>query len=106
MWFQQQFVPADKKHLATNNLPRKVVLMLNNPPSHPASIRLKNEDLKVLFLPAKVSSLCQPMDQGVLDALKKKYWQKKILAIVDNEDYIHALKEVELLNMIQWVSEG
>lgn len=93
MWFQKEFVPAVEKHLAANNLPRKAILILDNDPSHLASDKIKDGDIKTLFLPANVMTVCQPVDHSILEALKKKYRRRLlrslILVIDDNEDYHH-----------------
>lgn len=108
-WFEQEFVPQVEKHLADNNLPRKAILVLDNAPSHPANDQLKDGDIKALFLPANVTSVCQPMDQGVLQALKKKYRRRLlsyIIAAIDNTEVAAALQSVDMLDIIRWVSEA
>ena len=80
-----------EKHLAENNLTRKAILVLDNASSHPANDQLKDGDIKALFLPANVTSIRQPMDQGVLQALKKKYRRtllSYIIATIDNTEAV------------------
>lgn len=109
-WFKQEFVPAVEKYLAENNLPRKAILILDNAPCHPANEELQDGDIKALFLPANVTSLCQPMDQGILEALQKKYRHRLLTTLitsVDNdEDCIERLKKVDLVDVIIWLSEA
>lgn len=71
-WFRNEFVPSVEKHLKANNLPRKAVLILDNAPSHPCQDELADGYIKTIFLPPNVTAACQPMDQGVLEMLKKK----------------------------------
>lgn len=110
MWFEQEFVPAVEKHLAANNLPRKAILILDNAPSHPASDELADGEIRALFLPVNVTAICQPMDQGVLSSLKKKYRRRLLTSLIsaidDNEDCRTALKKIDMLDVIRWVSEG
>ncbi|XP_044311435.1 jerky protein homolog-like [Varanus komodoensis] len=109
-WFQNEFVPTVEKHLKENNLPRKAVLLLDNAPSHPATDELTDGDIKALFLPPNVTAVFQPMDQSVLETLKKKYrWRllsSLISAIDNNEDCVTTLKKIDMLDVIRWLAEA
>jgi hypothetical protein len=109
-WFKNEFVPTVEKHLKNNNLPRKALLILDNAPSHPATDELTDGDIKALFLPPNVTAVCQPMDQGVLEQLKKKYRRRLlsslISAIDNNEDYVTTLKKIDMLDVIRWSTEA
>ena len=50
---------------------RKIALIVDNCPAHPAIDGLKW--IEVVFLPPNTTSMTQPMDQGVIRALKAKY---------------------------------
>jgi len=58
-----------------NNLPVKALLLLDNAPAHPDAPSLVSSDrnIKAMFLPANTTALIQPMDQGVLEAVKRRY---------------------------------
>jgi hypothetical protein len=75
LWFDNDFVPQVRKYLKSNDLPQKAVLLLDNAPSHPNETILKSRDgnICVKFLPPNVTALIQPMDQGVISALKRNY---------------------------------
>lgn len=109
-WFFSEFVPSVEKHLAANNLPRKAILLLDNATTHPIADELKDKEIKAVFLPPNVTAVCQPMDQGVIQALKLKYRRqllRYLISAVDNdEDYISALKKIDVLDVIRWVAEG
>lgn len=109
-WFHKQFVPQVEKHLAKNNLPRKAVLLLDNAPSHPSEDELKNGDIKCVFLPPNVTSLCQPMDQGVLESLKRTYRRKLLTVLIagmdEGESVTESLKKVDMLDVVMWVSQA
>lgn len=70
-WFIDEFVPSVEKDLNQKKLPIRAVLLLDNAPSHPSEKELVKEDIKVIFLPPNVTSLIQPMDQGVIEWLKR-----------------------------------
>lgn len=110
-WFFQQFVPAVEKYLSSKNLPRKAVLILDNATSHPDIQYIADKDIKAMYLPPNVTSLCQPMDQGVLESLKKRYRRKLLSSLIssmdmNNQDLISVLKKIDLLDVIGWIADS
>ncbi|XP_058790938.1 jerky protein homolog-like [Phymastichus coffea] len=77
-WFKDVFIKeVHEKHPEG----RKVLLLLDNAPSHPPAAELNAIDDTVqvlLFLPANVTALIQPMDQGVIEKMKRMF-RKKLL---------------------------
>uniref|UniRef100_A0A1B6C1Z8 DDE-1 domain-containing protein n=1 Tax=Clastoptera arizonana TaxID=38151 RepID=A0A1B6C1Z8_9HEMI len=73
-WFEKKCIPEVKEHLRSKNLPRKTILLIGNAPSQPGENVLRSEsgNFIVKFLPPNVTSLIQPMDQGVIASMKKK----------------------------------
>ena len=63
-----------------------------------------------MFLPPNVTSVCQPMDQGILEALKKRYRRKLlsslVLAIEVGCGMIDKLKKIDMLDVVGWISES
>ncbi len=74
-WFFKHFVPEVRRYLESKYLDPKAVLLLDNAPSHPSASALITSDgkIKCFFLPPNVTSILQPMDQGVLENLKRRY---------------------------------
>lgn len=72
---RKKFVPRVKHYLRIKGLPVKVLLLMDNAPAHPSTEELCSRDglIKTMFLPANTTSLIQPMDQGVLYNLKRRY---------------------------------
>ena len=68
-------VPTVHDELSKVGLPPKAVLVLDNCPAHPDAEELIRDDGNIFahFLPPNVTSLIQPMVQGVLIALKRRY---------------------------------
>ena len=92
-WFYEQFVPAVRKFAkAKGREPRALLLLDNCSAHHDGGNVLESDDgkIKVSFLPPNVTSLGQPMDQGVLHAVKKRYKKKLMLHLLldDNEDIV------------------
>lgn len=84
---------------------RKILLFLDNAPSHP-SVNLEN--VKLAFLPANTTSLAQPMDQGIIHALKFKYRRRQlkyILTQMERSDKVGSdiLKGISVLDAIYWI---
>ena len=69
-WFHEHFVSEARKHL-----PQKAVLLLDNATSHPNESLLVFDDELIAgkFLPPNVTVAIQPMDQGVISAIKRFY---------------------------------
>ncbi len=67
-WFQEKFVPTVQKQLREMDVEPKAVLLLDNCSAHPSEDQLISKDGQIIakFLPPSVTSLIQPMDQGVL----------------------------------------
>lgn len=66
-WFHHIFVPAVKEHFRAVALPEdsKAILLLDGSRAHPREAELVSENIFTIFLPASVTSLIQPMDQGI-----------------------------------------
>nr|XP_006138987.1 tigger transposable element-derived protein 1-like [Pelodiscus sinensis] len=78
-WFFHHFVPEVKLYCAKNNIPFRILLVLNHAPGHPVSLDDFHPDIKVVFIPPNTSSLLQPMDQGAT-RLFKAYYTRRIFA--------------------------
>ena len=83
-WFDQVFVPSVRSR--TN---RKVLLILKNVPAHAKAF--ERNSIKVMFFPQNVTSWKQPMDMGIIAALKRRYKYhliRKKLTYHDCSDYV------------------
>ncbi|XP_062499058.1 jerky protein homolog-like [Corticium candelabrum] len=89
-WFFKHFVPEVKRYLKSKSLPLQALLIMDNAPSHPSVEALSSEGMSCMFLPPNVTSLVQPMDQGVLENLKRRYkrelMRKLLLQSESSED--------------------
>lgn len=105
-WFFHHFVPAVKIFLTKEGLPLKAILLIDNAPTHPGADELKYGDIRVQFLPANVTALIQPMDQGAIETLKRLYRRKLLSKIIDNDedeepnDIISTLKQITIKDVI------
>ncbi|CAF0740319.1 unnamed protein product, partial [Brachionus calyciflorus] len=59
---------------------RKIALLLDNAPCHPKIDTLKN--IKLFFLPPNTTSIAQPLDQGIVSAVKTIFRSKVLNELV------------------------
>ena len=53
---------------------RKCIIFVDNCRSHPPANQLKHlKNSEIIFFPPNVTALCQPMDMGIIHALKTRY---------------------------------
>ncbi|XP_054737389.1 jerky protein homolog-like [Anastrepha obliqua] len=86
-WFMNSFVPNVRNYLMSEGLSQKAVLVLHNAPSHPVE-DLKSDDGNIFcyFLPPSSTAVLQPMDQSVIETLKRRYRKKFIQDLVSQEN--------------------
>ena len=103
-WFHEKFVPAVQKHLREMDVEPRAVLLLDNCSAHPNEEQLISKDGKVIakFLPPNVTSLIQPMDQGVLVSIKRCY-RKKILEdlVLQNDEGKSITDHLKTINLLK-----
>ena len=94
-------------------LPAKALLLMDNASSHPSIEELCSQDglIKTMFLPTNTTSLIQPMDQGVLYNLKRRYkrhlLEKMILyETIDGLLYDQFAKNVNIKDCIHSVANA
>ena len=108
-WFHKFFIPEVRKRLAELGQEQKAILFLDNYSAHPSEDTLVSDDGKIVakFFPANVTALIQPMDQGVLEKLKRIY-RKGILRNLLNEgnNLIKFLKQINLLEVVNNIADA
>lgn len=75
-----------KEYTAKHNLANKVVLITENALGHPASVVEYGDNIQVVFLPSNMTSLLQPVDQGVVATFKTYYAQLLKQNLVEGAD--------------------
>lgn len=71
-WFDENFVSQVRKFLKDQNMPEKVLLLIDNASSHCSENQLTSDDGKIVtkFLPPNTIALIQPMDQNAIRLTK------------------------------------
>ena len=88
---------------------RKILMFIDNAPSHP---KMKLDNVKLVFLPPNTTSKIQPMDQGIIQAMKLKFHKRqsrKILAEMEKHKDMcgsELLKQITVLDAIYWVKNS
>ncbi|KAG7176700.1 Tigger transposable element-derived protein 1-like 64 [Homarus americanus] len=81
-WFDDCFVPDVKKFCEQQNVPFKILLLLDNAPGHSPPLLDRHPNVKVVFLPPN-TSLIQPMDQELICTVKAAFSAKKFKLLND-----------------------
>ncbi|XP_067120126.1 tigger transposable element-derived protein 1-like [Centruroides vittatus] len=107
-WFHNCFVP-DVENYLKKNLVFKVLLILDNVPSHP--IDLNHPNVEIAFLPRNTTSLLQPLDQGIIVTFKSYYIRKSfelILEKIDSTDITvsEVWKQFSILNCVEIIGSS
>ena len=84
---KKDFVPAVKRHQRAQNIRSpKALLLMDNCSAHPEELKTCDGSVTCMFLPPNTTSLIQPMDQGVLQAMKKRYKRKLLQKVICGQD--------------------
>ncbi|XP_070581983.1 tigger transposable element-derived protein 4-like [Ptychodera flava] len=89
---------------------RKVLMFIDNAPTHPPNaVRLTNT--KLIFFPPKTTSKLQPLDQGIIAAMKKTYRKRLLRAVLSKaEDESLSANEiartVNVLDACHWIGRS
>ncbi|KAF0746713.1 tigger transposable element-derived protein 1-like [Aphis craccivora] len=83
-WFTNCFIPQVEMYLKLKNLPFKALLLIDNAPGHPPSLKFQHSNIEVMFMPPNTTSLLQPLDQGVIAAFKAYYVRRTFQRLLKN----------------------
>lgn len=81
---------------------RHILLTVDNCPAHPP---VQTEFIKLVFLPPNTTSVLQPMDQGIIKAIKVKFRKKLVLKIINQEEQGKDIK-ISVLDAILMISDA
>ena len=81
-------------------------MFLNNAPCHPEDLDEKFTQIKIVFLPKNTTSRLQPLDLGIIQALKLKYYKRLLTHVVSKIEECSSASEVcksvDLLQAMRW----
>ena len=94
------------RRLKTQN--RRILLLMDNAPCHPEDLDEKFTQINVVFLPANTTSLLQPLDLGIIQAFKLKYYRCLLTHVVSKIDECSSASEVcrsiDVLQAMRWTA--
>ncbi|GFS13030.1 tigger transposable element-derived protein 6 [Elysia marginata] len=88
---------------------RHVLLFLDNAPAYPTK---QFSNVKLQFFPANTTSVLQPLDQGVIQAVKLRYREAQFRYMMTEMEAdvsktgSELMKQVHILNAIHWIAEA
>ncbi|KAK3888476.1 hypothetical protein Pcinc_007470 [Petrolisthes cinctipes] len=94
-WFDECFVKDAKKYCQKKNVAFKVVLFLDNAPSHAKFLVGRHPAVEVVFLPPNTTSKIQPLDQEIIANVKLLYYKYVHDKMRKETDKQEELKEVD-----------
>jgi hypothetical protein len=111
-WYEKIFIPQVKKHQRETGNQGNVLLLIDNATCHPSTLSLEREKgkFKVLFLPPNVTSILQPMDQGVIESFKR-FYRKALLRMVligqeEDKPIFQLYKDINLKDAVYMAAEA
>ena len=86
---------------------RHILLFMDNATSHP---NLKLSNTQLIFLPPRTTSELQPLDQGIIYAVKLQYrkrFLKRLICQMDSADSLTDLVSgITFLDAIFWINDA
>ena len=86
---------------------RKIALIIDNCTAHPHLEQLNS--IELIFLPQNTTSHAQPMDQGIIRALKAKYRSlavQKLIAALEKKNPVPTISILSSMTMLEKAWSG
>ena len=87
---------------------RSIILFMDNAPCHPKDLDDNFAKIKNVFFPKNTTSRLQPLDLGIIQAFKLKYYKRLLTHVVSKVDQCNSAsdvcKSVDVLQAIRWTS--
>lgn len=81
---------------------RKVLLFIDNCPAHPKNIQ-NLTNIELVYFPPNLTSVLQPMDQGIIQNLKQHYRRKILMKVISAMENKQAV-QVTILDAVRELS--
>lgn len=107
-WFLYCFCLETEMYCKSMNIPFKVLLIIDDAPTHLSLLNEMHPNVKVFLLPSNnIAPLIQPMNQGILSAFKRYYYSRafqQILnatSVIGNSSILEYWKQYSVLDAIK-----
>lgn len=81
--FEKWLLRLEKRFASQN---RNVLLFIDNCPAHPKHLEVRLSHIKIAYFPPNMTSVLQPMDQGIIKNLKQHYRKRILMKVLANMD--------------------
>jgi hypothetical protein len=111
-WFHTDFVPFVRAKLNELGQQPKALLLLDNCSAHPEECDMVSDDglIRTLFLPPNVTALIQPMDQGIIECVKRKYrshlCEELLISVDEGMEILDFMKKIDMLFVSSTVAKS
>lgn len=108
-WFHSHFVPSVRQNLRYKGLQETALLLIDRSTSHPSDQFLRSEDglIFCMYFPAKVKSLIQPMEQGIIANMKRFYRRELLVDLISKDvTIVDYQKNLSLKDAIRGIALG
>lgn len=87
-WYNNYFKTAVRKYQSKKGVTGKVLLLVNNHKEYilPEEESTQDDHFAILFLPTNITSILQPLDQGIIEDVKRNYRYYMLKHIFDLPD--------------------
>ena len=104
--FREWLIKLDKQMKSQD---RKILLFLDNfgghsPNNKEAPFALTN--IKIVYFPANCTSVIQPMDQGIIQAFKRRYRTHIVKRKLESIEYGYEIQPITILDSINYIGDA
>jgi hypothetical protein len=99
----QEFLVSLDRRMASKS--REILLFVDHCPAHPKDVR-NFKNVQVEFFPANTTSVLQPMDQGIMKALKQKFCRSFVLRLLQRLHSNQDSYKMSLLDAVSMLAMG
>jgi hypothetical protein len=100
--FRELLLSFDKQMKSKN---RNILLIIDNVTSHNV-LNLNLTNIQILFIPANTTSKLQPLDNGIICAIKMRYRRKFVYLIDEYVNNVLCPKKLDILGAIRLIKDS